>query len=275
MARLLLAFIMVHAAAASCSGSGSPSGFPRCYSGSKSIFGQGESVAVTITDFDTSTGTGHFHLSGSGVAGFTCGSHEFTKDGQTISADLSDCLPSGVEITSLTYCSDQDTLDVSVNDKNIPFGLGKVSVALGNVACNAEVAVNSLGSSCSGTSVPETVPHCFSGSKTVFGEGESVSVTISDFDASASTGHFHLSGSGVSGFTCDSHEFTKDGQSISTDLSDCLPHNVEITSLTYCSDQDTLEVAVNDKNIPWGLGKLTVALGTVACSVEADAAVQV
>lgn len=271
----MLAFALVHVAAASCSGSGSPDSFPRCYSGSKSIFGQGETVAVTITDFDEATSTGHFRLSGSGVSGFTCSSHEFTKNGQTISADLSDCLPNNVVIESLTYCSDQDTLQVSVNDKNIPWGLGKVSVGLGSVACSTEAAVNSLGSSCSGTSVPETVPQCFSGSKTLFGEGESVSVTITDFDESTSTGHFHLSGSGVSGFTCGSHEFSKSGQSITTDLSDCLPNNVDITSLTYCSDQDTLQVAVNDKNIPWGLGKLTVSLGSVACSAESDATVQV
>merc|ERR1711939_175249 len=120
-----------------------------------------------------------------------------------------------------------------------------------------------------GSANPDTsAQRCYFGSKTVFGEGESVSITLTDFDEGSSTGHFHLSGSGVSGFSCSSHEFKKSGQSISTDLSDCLPNNVVIESLTYCSDQDQLEVKVNDKNIPFGLGKLTVYASHVACSAE-------
>merc|ERR1711862_484674 len=110
------------------------------------------------------------------------------------------------------------------------------------------------------------------GSKTIFGEGESIALTMTDFDASASTGHFFLSGDGVTGFTCSSHEFSKSGQDIDVDLSDCLPHNVVLTSAKYCSDQDTVQVSVNDKNIPFGLGKVTVPLHNVACG---SAAVQV
>lgn len=92
--------------------------------------------------------------------------------------------------------------------------------------------------------------------KKILGFGETVEVTMEDF--TVDSGHFHLSGSGASGFTCASHKFNKDGQTIKTDLSDCLPNNVIVEGIQYCSDQDTLEVKVNDKNIPFGLGRLTV-----------------
>jgi len=252
---------------------------PRCYSGSKTLFGVGESVQVTLDDFDTSSNKGVFHLAGSGVAGFTCSSRQFTKAGQSISADLGDCLPNKVVVESIDYCSDQDAILVSVNDENIPWGMGKVTVSLAHVACSTEESATTVAavasSSCSGSGIPDvSASRCYSGSKKILGVGESVQVTLDSFDTSSNKGVFHLSGSGVTGFTCSSRQFTKDGQSISADLSDCLPKKVVVESIDYCSDQDAIQVSVNDENIPWGLGKLTVSLGHVACSTE-ESAIQV
>lgn len=132
----------MQATSSSCSGSGSPDvSQPRCYLGSK-IFGVGETVAVTIDDFNVQTG--HLHLSGSGATGFTCSSHEFKKSGQDVSTDLSDCLPNGVVVEGVKYCSDQDTIEVMVNDKNIPFNLGKLTVEAKHVDCNGndDIMVN-------------------------------------------------------------------------------------------------------------------------------------
>jgi hypothetical protein len=129
--------------------------------------------------------------------------------------------------------------------------------------------------SCSGSGIPDvSAQRCYFGSHKILGVGESIQVTLDDFDTSSNKGVFHLSGSGVTGFTCSTHQFTKSGQSISADLSDCLPSKVVVESIEYCSDQDAIQVAVNDENIPWGMGKLTVSLGHVACSTQ-ESAIQV
>jgi len=263
MGRALVFACLMATVSAACTGSGVPDvSAQRCYLGSKTIFGVGETVEITLEDF--ADPTGHFHLSGSGVSGFTCGSHLLTKSGQTISTDLSDCLPNNVVVESIKYCSDQDTLEVKVNDKNIPWGAGRLTVEAKNVACGGEVKTTA---SCTGSSVPDVShPRCYFGSKTIFGVGESVAITLDDFNDP--TGHFHLSGSGVTGFTCSSHQFSRSGQNIQTDLSDCLPKGVVVEGIKYCSDQDSLEVKVNDQNIPWGAGKLTIQAANAACGAN-------
>lgn len=249
---------------AGCSGSADP--HPACYVGGKTIFGQGETVTVTVLDFDSESQTGHVRLMGNGVSNFACSSHVFTKDGQAIDVDLSDCLPRGVVINEIDYCSDQGSLSIKLDDTNIPWGYGKVTVEAKETA-NCDVVEATDSSSCSGSG--DTQPGCYVGGKKVFGEGETVAITMLDFDSASQTGHVRISGDGVSNFACSSRQFSKDGQDIHVDFSDCLPSSVELDAIDYCSDQDQLSVKLNVKTIPWGYGKFTVAATRSDCVSEA------
>merc|ERR1712050_304453 len=153
---------------------------------------------------------------------------------------------------------------------------GKLTVIAENVACSAlqsdamAMAAVAL-SGCSGSGVPDVSdPRCYKGTQSVLGLGETLEITLEDFDTSSNSGHMHLQGSGATGFSCSRHSFSKSGQAITTDLSDCLPHKVEVTGVEYCSDSDEIQVSVNDKNIPWGMVKLTVTAENVACSALAS-----
>merc|ERR1712054_496061 len=158
-------------------------------------------------------------LTGSGIETLTCGAHEFTKSGQSITTDLSDCLPSKVVLKSVEYCSDEDEFYVTVKDSFV-----SISATLSKADCPSSVAVASQ-SSCSGSGDPSVsdTPVCYSGSATKFGEKETVTVQLNSFSTSSSSGSLELTGSGSLDLTCGAHEFTKSGQSITTDLSDYLP----------------------------------------------------
>merc|ERR1719203_1542267 len=93
--------------AEACSGSGDPAGAGVCYSGAAGIGPLKETVKVNLEKY--ASGAGTMKLAGSGIVGFTCGDHSFTKSGQDIKADLSDCLPSGITLETVKYCSDDDT----------------------------------------------------------------------------------------------------------------------------------------------------------------------
>merc|ERR1712241_1044772 len=174
------------------------------------------------------------HLQGSGATGFSCSRHSFSKSGQAITTDLSDCLPHKVEVTGVEYCSDSDEIQVSVNDKNIPWGMGKLTVTAENVACSALQSDAVALSGCSGSGVPDvSAPRCYKGAKSVLGLGETIEITLEDFDTSSNSGHMHLQGNGATGFSCSRHSFSKSGQAITTDLSNCLPHKVEVTGVEY------------------------------------------
>merc|ERR1719453_361861 len=111
---------VVVAASASCSGSADPADIASdvCYSGSAGALGLKETVTVTIHDFANSAG--HVDVVGSGIEDISCKGKSVSKSGQDLTADLSDCLPSAVEITSLKYCSDSDEISVTVKDKSVP-----------------------------------------------------------------------------------------------------------------------------------------------------------
>jgi hypothetical protein len=51
-----------------------------------------------------------------------CSDHAFTKTGQAISVDISDCA-SGLSVTQAAYCSDSDTVTVSVRQSGVPFAI--------------------------------------------------------------------------------------------------------------------------------------------------------
>jgi len=85
---------------------------------------------------DFADGAGSLDFSGDGIIAFTCSGKQLTKSGQDISLeDSSDCLPSGVEVSAIKYCSDSDTIKVTVKDTAVPI---PVSALLSKVACSTD-----------------------------------------------------------------------------------------------------------------------------------------
>jgi hypothetical protein len=118
-----------------CSGSGDPVA-ATCYEGSAGALGVKETVKVNLKQY--TTGAGSMDLVGTGIKGFTCSDHSFTNSGQDVSVDLSDCLPTGVTVPKLKYCSDSDTIAVTVKDSPVPL---PISTTLKKVACFSTVVV--------------------------------------------------------------------------------------------------------------------------------------
>merc|ERR1712139_44986 len=71
-------------------------------------------------------------LEGSGIESITCKGKAFTKSGQEISPDISDCLPKVIAVQKVEYCSDSDTVSVTVKDSKVPI---PVSATLKKVTC--------------------------------------------------------------------------------------------------------------------------------------------
>jgi len=129
----VIASTLVASAAAGCSGSGDPVvSEPVCYTGSAGALGLTEKVDVTLRDFNA--GTGHIDVSGGGIEGFTCSNHAMSKAGQAITSDLSDCVPSAIVVSSIKYCSDSDTVAVTVKVKALPI---PIKATLNKVDCGS------------------------------------------------------------------------------------------------------------------------------------------
>merc|ERR1712012_703833 len=165
-------------ALASCSGSDDPDvSSARCYHGSGGALGLTENVDVKISDY--TAGAGHIDVKGDGIAAFTCTNKDFSKSGQDISTDLTDCQPDHIDISALKYCSDQDTIKVTVKDDTVPL---PVSAQLARVDCASREA----GASCSGDADPDvSSPRCYHGSGGALGLTENVDVKISDLSGGA------------------------------------------------------------------------------------------
>jgi archaellum component FlaF (FlaF/FlaG flagellin family) len=225
----------------SCSGTADPAG-PACYEGSAGALGLTETVKVNLKE--VSAGAGKIDFSGSGIEGFTCTDKTFTKSGSDVSlSDLSDCLPDHVEVTKVQYCSDDDTMKVTVKDDQVPL---PVSATLKNVPC----AGRDVFASCTGDADPViTSATCYKGSAGALGLTETVTVKIQDFGNGG--GHVDFSGEGIESFTCAGKTFTKSGQDITfSDSSDCLPSGIVVSGAKYCSDSDTMKITVKDTSVP-------------------------
>merc|ERR1711933_202986 len=143
---------------------------------------------------------------------------------------------------AIAYCSDQDTIKVTVKDDAVPL---PISAQLARVDCASREA----GASCSGDADPDvSSPRCYHGSGGALGLTENVDVKISDL--AGASGHIDVAGDGIESFTCSNKIFSKAGQAIETDLSDCAPKGISITKINYCSDQDTIRVTVKDDSVP-------------------------
>jgi hypothetical protein len=115
----------------SCSGSADPVA-ATCYEGAAGALGVKETVKVNLKKYVS--GAGSMDLAGSGIKGFTCADHAFAKSSQDITVDLSDCLPSGITVPAVKYCSDSDTIAVTVKDKAVPL---PITATLKKVTCGA------------------------------------------------------------------------------------------------------------------------------------------
>jgi len=212
-------------------------------------------------------GKGTIDLTGTGIQGFTCADHAFTKSGQAITTDLSDCLPSGDTVPSVKYCSDSDTIAVTIKDKNVPL---PITAALKKVSC--AVSNESHFATCSGAADPAG-PGCYEGAVNSwwwfppYWGKETVKVNLKAY--AAGKGTIDLTGTGIAGFTCPDHAFTKSGQAIAiTNMSGCLdpsgygPGTWGIPpSVKYCSDSDTIQT--NYLPLP-----INLTLKKVSCAAE-------
>lgn len=134
----------------SCSGFTAPSGFalvdaskctgaadPKadvCYEGSAKELEYKEKVHVKIESFKN--GQGVMDLTGSGVRKIACTGKPFTKAGQNITTDLSDCSPALLKLSDVKYCSDQDMVSVTATVAGFYEYL-----SLSKVACEADIVV--------------------------------------------------------------------------------------------------------------------------------------
>merc|ERR1712217_847756 len=116
---------------ASCTGSADP-GAGVCYQAKE----LGETVKVDLKSY--AGGKGTLSIAGSGLISFTCADHQFTKTGQDIVADLSDCLPDGITLESVKYCSDSDSVAVTVKDKKVPL---PIKTTAKKVPCGEDMMV--------------------------------------------------------------------------------------------------------------------------------------
>mmetsp|Transcript_20444 Transcript_20444/g.46823 ORF Transcript_20444/g.46823 Transcript_20444/m.46823 type:complete len:265 (+) Transcript_20444:28-822(+) len=116
---------------ANCTGSGEfPSFRPLCYTGSQTVQGGIEvSVDVRVTQY--SDGKGTMDVVASEFQKCTCNDHSFTKSGQSIGIDLSDCV-SGVSVIEALYCSDDNSMSISVKGSMLP---DPMTMPLKHTAC--------------------------------------------------------------------------------------------------------------------------------------------
>merc|ERR1740120_238266 len=119
--------------ASTCTGSNDPPAAPVCYEGSAGALGLKEDVKVKIDAY--ASGKGTMDLTGTGIEAISCKGKSFSKSGQEITPDITDCLPKVITVQKVDYCSDQDTIAVTVKDTKIPI---PVTATLSKVACTVE-----------------------------------------------------------------------------------------------------------------------------------------
>merc|ERR1712232_698978 len=185
----------------------------------------------------------------------------YTKSGTDLTlSDCSDCLPDHIEVSKGQYCSDDDTVRVTVKDDTIPL---PVTATLKKVPCAGREEF----ASCTGSDDPViTSDTCYRGKGGALGLTETVPVTLKQYSSGA--GSLDFSGDGIEAFTCSGKSFTKSGQDITlSDSSDCLPDGIVVSGVKYCSDSDAIKLTVKDKTAPLPISAI---LSKIACpsSVE-------
>ncbi|CAJ1458742.1 unnamed protein product [Effrenium voratum] len=105
--------------------------------------------------------------------------------------------------------------------------------------CSGFTPPSLVSATCTGSADP-TPNACYQGSARVLALKEDVHVKVDSF--SANQGTMDFVGSGPKAISCLGKAFQKNGQSITTDLSDCCPDLLKLSGIKYCSDQDMVIV---------------------------------
>jgi len=100
-----------------------------CYEGKASVLGMAETVKISLLAYDSTKSTGMMNIHATGISPEDCKNTAFTKTGQDITFNEG-CL-SGAQV-SAKYCSDQDTISVSVTAHGFPI---KVPATLTKTTC--------------------------------------------------------------------------------------------------------------------------------------------
>merc|ERR1712159_589323 len=118
-----------------------------------------ETLTVKIDSY--ANGQGVLDLTGVGKMAITCQQKSFSKNGQDISTDLSDCAHGVAQVKSIQYCSDQGTMAITLKK-----GWFTLSSTLAQTDCPSEaLQLATTQASCSGSDdVPAgDLPMCFTG----------------------------------------------------------------------------------------------------------------
>ena len=110
---------------------------------------------------------------------------------------------------------------------------------------------------CTGTA-QQPAPVCYAGD-TGFG-AEHLETHIKTFDAASNTGVLDMIATGMVPMSCTDKKFTKSGQLIAVNVSDCVDAQVTVGDIKYCSDQDVSLLTMSYAGIP-----LTATLTREAC----------
>ena len=111
---------------------------------------------------------------------------------------------------------------------------------------------------CTGTA-QQPAPVCYAGD-TGFG-AEHLETHIKTFDATSNTGVLDMIATGIVPMSCTDKSFTKSGQLIAVNVSDCVDPQVTVGDIKYCSDQDVSLLTMSYAGIP-----LTATLAREACT---------
>jgi len=197
------------------------------------------SAALNLKSFARGKGTMDFMNNGGCTPPtFPCKDHSFTKSGQEISvASLSDCAPEAFgdryfKFQDLKYCSASDTFNVTyLSGYSEP----------GTVQTYSELMTRVICQSCNGDGNP--IVGCYKAHITPGGEPLDIMVDVDSF--AGSKGSMKLSFKDEykgKGFKCKDHTFTKSGQEISVDFSDCA--DPTLINITHCSVENTFHATL-------------------------------
>jgi hypothetical protein len=214
-----------------------------------------EAVSITIKSF--ANGAGVVDLSGAGIEAFTCSGKTVSKTGSNLNLKgSSGCLPDGMVLQNLQYCSAYDAIHLMFKDSGGHIPLPQ-SITLARVSA-AEI------SACKGTDDP--MPGDYKGTVGIPGlANEDVSITIKSFANGA--GVVDFAGAGMEAFTCSSKQVSKSGSDLDLEDSfDCLPDGIALQNLQYCSADDTIHLKIKDSGdhiplpIPMTLKRISVVM---------------
>ena len=114
---------------------------------------------------------------------------------------------------SLQYCLDQDEIHATVSKSFICVDMPPV-----RLSCSSVGATTCTGSE----DHPSAIPFCYTGSKL----GERVNLKVNSFNSEA--GSINLTGSGLESISHLGKSFSKSGQDLVADLSDCVSLAIEV-----------------------------------------------